>query len=67
MREGLCRKGAEMVKKKKQKKKTMDEKGENNVATKNVSRKMIMLITLSSVLFCSSVKIICACKIKDYE
>lgn len=56
-----------MVKKKKQKKKTMDEKGENNVATKNVSRKMIMLITLSSVLFCSSVKIICACKIKDYE
>jgi len=38
----------------------MDEKGENNVATKNVSRKMIMLITLSSVIFCSSVKIICA-------
>lgn len=28
----------------------MDEKGENNVATKNVSRKMIMLIVICSFL-----------------
>lgn len=48
------------------KEKIMDEK-ENNVATKNVSGKMIMLITLSSVLFCNSMKIICTYKIKDYE
>lgn len=60
----ICEKGSWDGKKKKKKK---GEKGENNVATKNVSRKMIMLITLSSVLFSSSVKIICAYKIKDYE
>lgn len=62
----MCQKGingeeAEVVNKR-----GKDGKRQNNITSKNVSRKM-MVVRLSSAPACSTVRIICASKFKDFE